>query len=117
MTQQNLPMGRIGGHRGLDVIRQAPSPELTLIEKRALHEIGNQGQPPPNGLFGVDLYGMNVTAVHNEAAMLSACCCHKSSVRFIRLDASRQAVCCSVSELKALPASPMNTSTVASDGK
>lgn len=72
MSAQHLPMGRIGGHRGLDVIRQAPSPELTLIEKRALHEIGNQGKPPPDGLYGVDLHGMNVTAIHNEAYMLDA---------------------------------------------
>ncbi len=64
-------MGRIGGHLGLDVFRQAPRPAFTMIEKRALHDIGNQGQPPPDGLFGVDLYGMNVTAIHNEGAMLS----------------------------------------------
>ncbi len=75
--QQRLPMGRIGGHRGLDVIRrltadEIPRPAFTLIEKQALHDIGNQGQPPPDGLFGVDLHGMNVTAVHNEAAMLDA---------------------------------------------
>ncbi len=77
MTQQRLPMGRIGGHRGLDVIRrltadETPRPAFTLIEKQALHDIGNQGQPPPDGLFGVDLHGMNVTAIHNEAAMLDA---------------------------------------------
>ena len=75
--QQRLPMGRIGGHRGLDVIRrltadETPRPAFTLIKKQALHDIGNQGKPPPNGLFGVDLHGMNVTAVHNEAAMLDA---------------------------------------------
>ena len=78
MTQQHLPIGRIGGHRGLDVIRrltgadETPRPVMTLIEKRALHDIGNQGKPPPDGLYGVDLHGMNVTAVHNEAAMLDA---------------------------------------------
>ena len=72
-----LPRGRIGGHRGLDVKRLDSAPANiadgwapTFIEKTALHEIGNQGQPPPDGLFGVDLYGMNVSAVHNEAAML-----------------------------------------------
>ncbi len=71
----NLPMGRIGGHRGLDVIRRLTADETsarTLIEKQALHELGNQGQPPPDGLYGVDLHGINVTAIHNEAAMLDA---------------------------------------------
>lgn len=69
----DLPMGRIGGHRGMDVIRRLTADETsarTLIEKQALHEMGNQGQPPPGGLFGVDLHGINVTALHNEAVML-----------------------------------------------
>lgn len=57
-------MGRIGGHRGLDVIRKAADPG-TVIIKQALHELGNQGV-----LVGVDLYGLNETAVHNEAVML-----------------------------------------------
>ncbi len=72
----NLPMGRIGGHRGLDVSRVriwGPSgPGEPFIEKTPLHDLGNQGQPPPDGLFGVDLYDLNVTAIHNEAAMLDA---------------------------------------------
>lgn len=57
---------RIGGHRGLDVMRvgdHRSSP--TVIQKIALHELGNQGD-----LFGVDLYGLNETAIHNEAMML-----------------------------------------------
>lgn len=57
---------RIGGHRGLDVMRTGDhrsSP--TVIQKIALHELGNQGD-----LFGVDLYGLNETAIHNEAMML-----------------------------------------------
>ncbi len=70
-----MTMGVIGGHRGMDVIREdnpdpATAENWTIIRKQALHEIGNQGQPPPGGLFGVDLYGINVTAVHNEAVML-----------------------------------------------
>ncbi len=75
MTSQNLPMGRIGGHRGMDVVREdnpdpATAENRTIIRKQALHEMGNQGKPPPEGLFGVDLHGINVTAVHNEAVML-----------------------------------------------
>ncbi len=52
---------RIGGHRGLDVIR-----DDGVIKKIALHELGNQG----NDLHGVDLYGLNESAIHNEAFML-----------------------------------------------
>ncbi len=51
----------IGGHRGLDVVRADG-----VIKKIALHELGNQG----NDLHGVDLYGLNETAIHNEAMML-----------------------------------------------
>ncbi len=63
-------MTRIGGHRGLDVMRlqlqtQGQSFPATFIQKRALHVKGNQGE-----LFGVDLYGLNETAIHNEAMML-----------------------------------------------
>ncbi len=71
----DLPMGRIGGHCGMDVIREMRGPghhSGTVIVKKALHDVGNQGQPPPDGLFGVDLYGLNETALHNEAAMLDA---------------------------------------------
>ncbi len=56
---------RIGGHRGLDVMRLEGKLPATLIQKTALHELGNQGD-----LFGVDLYGLNETAIHNEAMML-----------------------------------------------
>ncbi len=64
------PMGRIGGHLGLDVVREhdwlttGPNPPI-FITKTPLHDIGNQGD-----LTGVDLWGMNVSAVHNEAVML-----------------------------------------------
>lgn len=59
-------MERIGGHRGLDVFREGPPGGLqSRIYKRALHERGNQGD-----LHGVDLYGLNETAIHNEAWML-----------------------------------------------
>ena len=71
-THQDLPMGLIGGHRGLDVrrVKTAPTnvaegwPEM-LIEKAPQHIDGNQGD-----LVGVDLYEMNVTAIHNEAFAL-----------------------------------------------
>ena len=56
---------RIGGHRGLEVTRLYGSMPETLIQKKALHDLGNQGD-----LMGVDLYGLNVTAIHNEAVML-----------------------------------------------
>ena len=46
---------RVGDHRS--------SP--TVIQKKALHQLGNQGD-----LIGVDLYGLNETAIHNEAMML-----------------------------------------------
>lgn len=65
----NLPMGPIGGHRGLDVSRIRAG-DGAVIVKTPLHVNGNQGKPPPDGLFGVDLWGMNVSAVNNEAAML-----------------------------------------------
>lgn len=73
-----MTMGRIGGHRGLDVIRERTAPAniadgwpSVVIEKEALHETGNQGKRPPDGLFGVDLYDINETAIHNEGVMLS----------------------------------------------
>lgn len=57
---------RIGGHRGLDVMRwEGHRSAATVIQKTALHELGNQGV-----LMGVDLYGLNETAIHNEAMML-----------------------------------------------
>lgn len=58
---------RIGGHRGLDVVRtdQHRTAATTVVKKIALHELGNQGP-----LFGIDLFGMNETAIHNEAMML-----------------------------------------------
>ncbi len=66
----NLPIGSIGGHRGLDVERCLLKTGGTFIAKSPLHQFGNQGKPPPDGLFGVDLREINITAVHNEAAML-----------------------------------------------
>ena len=58
---------KLGGHRGLDVIRwTGHRAARTVIQKSALHELGNQG----GDLFGVDLYGLNETAIHNEAMML-----------------------------------------------
>lgn len=41
--------------------------EVSSIRKVAIHEDGNQGE-----MVGVDLYGLNVTAIHNEAMMLDA---------------------------------------------
>ena len=58
---------RIGGHRGLKVSRvtETRHGSATVIQKTALHDLGNQGD-----LMGVDLYGLNVTAIHNEVMML-----------------------------------------------
>ena len=58
---------RIGGHLGLNVSRvtETRHGRATVIQKTALHELGNQGD-----LMGVDLYGLNETAIHNEAMML-----------------------------------------------
>lgn len=60
------PLQRIGGHLGMDVFRgfTAGGP---VIFKIARHDIGNQGD-----LVGIDLYGLNETALHNEAMMLDA---------------------------------------------
>ncbi len=59
-------MTRIGGHRGLDVTRlEGHRAAATVIQKTAIHDLGNQGD-----LIGVDLYGLNETAIHNEAMML-----------------------------------------------
>ena len=63
MTGKRL--GRIGGHRGLDVIREFGADGEAIIRKKALHDIGDQGP-----LVGVDLWGLNQTAIHNEAFML-----------------------------------------------
>lgn len=61
------PLGRIGGHLGMDVERQVLADGSRIIIKSARHDIGNQGN-----LTGVDLYELNVTAIHNEAIMLDA---------------------------------------------
>lgn len=60
-----MTMGLIGGHRGLDVERLPMEGGRTYIKKTPLHINGNKGD-----LVGVDLYEMNVTAVHNEAFAL-----------------------------------------------
>ncbi len=73
---------RIGGHRGLDVIRVGDhysSP--TVIKKKALHVLGNQGD-----LYGVDLYGLNETAIHNEAMMLDIMADSGFTPRLIDID-------------------------------
>ncbi len=54
----------IGGHRGLDVIRREEADGSSVILKRCLHEDDNS-----NDAIG-DLYGLNETAIHNEAMML-----------------------------------------------
>ena len=57
---------RIGGHLGMDVFRDTHTEGgVSTIRKQALHDIGNEGE-----LVGVDLFGMNETAIHNEVAML-----------------------------------------------
>lgn len=61
----HLPMGRIGGHRGMDVERLPMAGGRTYISKKPLHDIGTQGD-----LLGVDLYELNVSAIHNEAFAL-----------------------------------------------
>lgn len=60
-----LSMGRIGGHRGMDVERLPMPGGRTYISKKPLHDIGTQGD-----LLGVDLYELNVSAIHNEAFAL-----------------------------------------------
>ncbi len=60
-----VSMGRIGGHRGMDVERLAMAGGRTYISKKPLHDIGTQGD-----LLGVDLYELNVSAIHNEAFAL-----------------------------------------------
>lgn len=57
-------MERIGGHLGLDVIRDEVDRQ-TVIRKVCRHDVGNEG-----AVAGVDLYGLNETAIHNEAFML-----------------------------------------------
>lgn len=57
----NPPMGRIGGHLGMHVDRLHAG-DSTMIVKTPVHDLGNQGD-----LVGVDLFELNVTAVHNEA--------------------------------------------------
>ncbi len=63
--EDHQKLGRIGGHRGLDVTRHRAAENIYFIKKTALHEKGTQGD-----LIGVDLYGLNETAIHNEAMML-----------------------------------------------
>lgn len=53
----------IGGHRGLDVIRYQDA-DSSFILKKCLHEMDNSADA-----IG-DLYGLNETAIHNEAMML-----------------------------------------------
>lgn len=65
-TGTEISRVNIGGHRGLDVFRLTYK-DLTLIEKRANHDKGNQGKD-----VGVDLYDRNVIAVQNETRMLEA---------------------------------------------
>lgn len=74
---------RIGGHRGLDVSRVTETRHgtATVIQKTALHEKGNQGD-----LFGVDLYGLNETAIHNEAMMLDCMMASGFTPKFIDID-------------------------------
>ena len=60
-----MTMGDIGGHLGMMVKRLYDDGGRTYIAKVPLHDLGNQGD-----LVGVDLYQMNVTAVHNEAFAL-----------------------------------------------
>ena len=54
----------IGGHRGLDVIRREADDGSSVILKRCLHEEDKSGDA-----IG-DLFGLNETAIHNEAMML-----------------------------------------------
>jgi hypothetical protein len=61
------PLGLIGGHQGMAVERYLDNGHYT-IKKRALHERDTQHAD----MQGVDLYGLNLTAIHNEAAMLDA---------------------------------------------
>lgn len=68
---------RIGGHRGLDVLRGDG-----VISKIPLHERGVQG----DDLHGVDLYGLNETAIHNEAFMLDVMSGSGVTPNFISLD-------------------------------
>ena len=75
-------MIRIGGHRGLDVMRgEGRRAASTVIHKVALHDLGNQGE-----LFGVDLYGLNETAIHNEAMMLDTMMNSGFTPRLIDID-------------------------------
>lgn len=73
---------KLGGHRGLDVMRWTGHPTAaTVIQKTALHELGNQGD-----LLGVDLYGLNVTAIHNEAMMLDCMMASGFTPKLIDID-------------------------------
>ncbi len=74
----------IGGHRGLDVMRwEGHRSAATVIQKTALHELGNQGD-----LMGVDLHGLNETAIHNEAMMLDYMMDSGFTPRLIDIDGS-----------------------------
>ena len=68
MTElDDRPLGLIGGHQGMAVERHLVDSGYA-IRKAALHEKDTTHAD----LRGVDLYDLNLTALHNEAAMLDA---------------------------------------------
>ena len=60
-----MTLDMLGGHPGLEVVRIDTGLEQSVIRKTALHDTASFGE-----LAGVDLYGLNETAIHNEAFML-----------------------------------------------
>ncbi len=61
------PLGLIGGHQGMAVERHFDRGRYS-IRKAALHEADTTHAD----MRGVDLFDLNLTALHNEAAMLDA---------------------------------------------